>query len=85
MTGTPTNRPDFDAITEADLRAAGSVKWSMFPDTIGAWVAEMDFGLAPAISDAIKSAVDRGVTGYLPAQLATDLSEAASAWYAATW
>jgi cystathionine beta-lyase len=54
----------------------------MFPDTIGAWVAEMDFGLAPAISEAIKTAVDRGVTGYLPTQLATDLSEATAARYA---
>ncbi|WP_308015751.1 aminotransferase class I/II-fold pyridoxal phosphate-dependent enzyme [Microbacterium sp. cx-59] len=76
------NRPDFDAITEADLRAGGSLKWSMFPDAIGAFVAEMDFGLAPAISDAIKASVDRGVTGYLPTQLATDLSQAAADWYA---
>ena len=85
MTGLTSNRPDFDAITAADLRAAGSVKWSMFPDTIGAWVAEMDFGLAPAISDAIKSAVDRGVTGYLPTQLAADLSEATAAWYSESY
>lgn len=76
------NRPDFDAIDEADLRARGSVKWTMFPMTIGAFVAEMDFGLAPAISSALKSAVDRGATGYLPARLAADLSEAAAAWYA---
>ena len=76
------NRPDFDAITEAQLRSGGSVKWSMFPDAIVAFVAEMDFGLAPAISGALKSAVDRGATGYLPAHLAADLSEAAAAWYA---
>ena len=72
----------FDDITEAELRSNGSVKWTMFPDTIGAFVAEMDFGLAPAISGAIKSAVDRGVTGYLPPQLAADLSAATAAWYA---
>lgn len=76
------NRPDFDAITAADLRAAGSMKWSMFPDTIGAFVAEMDFGLAPAISDAIAAATGRGLTGYLPSALATELSQAASDWYA---
>jgi len=48
---------------------------------IGAFVAEMDFGLAPAISGALKSALDRGVTGYLPNQLAADLSEATARWY----
>ncbi|AZS35783.1 Cystathionine beta-lyase [Microbacterium lemovicicum] len=72
---------DFDGITEAELRLNGSVKWTMFPETIGAFVAEMDFGLAPAISGALKSAVDRGVTGYLPPQLAADLSAATAGWY----
>lgn len=74
-------RIDFDAITETELRDAGSVKWTMFPDTIGAFVAEMDFGLAPAISGAIKSAVDRGVTGYLPPQVAAEMSLATATWY----
>lgn len=72
----------FDQITHDDLRAAGSMKWTMFPDTIGAFVAEMDYGLAPAITDAVKAALDLGVTGYLPAKLATDLSEATARWYA---
>jgi len=75
-------RNDFDSISLTQLRDAGSVKWTMFPDMIGAFVAEMDFGLAPAISGALKSALDRGVTGYLPAPLATDLSEATARWYA---
>jgi len=72
----------FDQITHDDLRAAGSMKWTTFPDTIGAFVAEMDYGLAPAITDAVKGALDLGVTGYLPAKLATDLSEATARWYA---
>ncbi|WP_372968893.1 MalY/PatB family protein [Microbacterium sp.] len=72
----------FDQITHDDLRAAGSMKWTTFPDTIGAFVAEMDYGLAPAITDAVKNALDLGVTGYLPAKLATDLSEATARWYA---
>lgn len=54
----------------------------MFPDTIGAFVAEMDFGLAPPINDALTSALDRGVTGYLPTALANGLAAATSAWYA---
>lgn len=72
----------FDRITHDDLRAAGSMKWTTFPGTIGAFVAEMDYGLAPAITDAVKNALDLGVTGYLPAKLATDLSEATARWYA---
>ncbi|MDO8382351.1 MAG: MalY/PatB family protein [Microbacterium sp.] len=73
---------DFDALTEDDLRNAGSVKWTNFPGTIGAWVAEMDFGLAPPIKEALKTALDRGVTGYLPMQLSDDLARATSDWYA---
>lgn len=76
---------EFDALTEAALRDNGSVKWTMFPDAIGAFVAEMDFGLAPAISAAIKTAVDRGLTGYLPTQLADDLSAATSEWYSRSY
>jgi cystathionine beta-lyase len=77
--------PTFDSITEEDLRHAGSVKWTTFPGTIGAFVAEMDFGLAPAIKGALKTALDRGLTGYLPAQLATDLSQATAQWYSETY
>lgn len=72
----------FDAITPADLRAAGSVKWTMFPDTIGAFVAEMDFGVAPAITDAIDESLKAGLTGYLPQHLATALQEATAHRYA---
>lgn len=71
----------FDQITQDDLRNAGSVKWTTFPDTIGAFVAEMDFGLAPAITGAVKDALDLGVTGYLPEHLARSLSEEVSRWY----
>lgn len=73
---------DFDALTEADLRSAGSVKWTYFPGMIGAFVAEMDFGLAPSIKAALKTALDRGLTGYLPTQLADDLAHATADWYA---
>lgn len=71
----------FDLITQDDLRGAGSVKWTTFPDTIGAFVAEMDFGLAPAVSTAVKDALDAGLTGYLPTAAATALSEATAQWY----
>ena len=62
------------------LRRIGSLKWSVFPDAIGAFVAEMDFGVAPVIADAMKAAIDDGLTGYLPAGVAQAMSEAAARW-----
>ncbi len=47
------------------LRRDGGLKWTYHdPDVLPAWVAEMDFGLAPAIADALHDAVDRGLTAY---------------------
>ncbi|MDQ1530740.1 MAG: cysteine-S-conjugate beta-lyase, partial [Microbacteriaceae bacterium] len=46
-----------------ELRAAGSVKWTAHPDALGLFVAEMDFGLAPAVAEALHAAVDGGRTG----------------------
>jgi cystathionine beta-lyase len=41
------------------------LKWTGYePDVLPAWVAEMDFGLAPAVAEALHAAVDRGNTGY---------------------
>ncbi|MFG6476982.1 MalY/PatB family protein [Microbacterium sp. P06] len=73
--------PFFDALSEADLRANGSLKWTMFPDVIGAFVAEMDFGVAPPIRDALTGALDIGLTGYLPSHLSDELAAATAAWY----
>lgn len=72
----------FDTLTENDLRDAGSVKWTTFPDTIGAFVAEMDFGVAPAVKEAVNGALEQGLTGYLPQHLADELAVATAAWYA---
>lgn len=72
----------FDSITEADLRAAGSVKWTAFPDAIGAFVAEMDFGVAPAIREAVAGSLDAGLTGYLPQHLDRALADATAQWCA---
>ncbi|TDE92629.1 aminotransferase class I/II-fold pyridoxal phosphate-dependent enzyme [Occultella glacieicola] len=70
----------FDDLTIESLRGSGSVKWSTFPDRIGAFVAEMDFGTAPAVSAALHEAVDRGVFGYLPGAVLTPMQEACAAW-----
>ncbi|WP_425954982.1 MalY/PatB family protein [Xylanimonas sp. McL0601] len=57
---------ELDSISLDQLRASGSVKWTAFPDAIGAFVAEMDFGTAPAVTRALHDVVDRGLLGYLP-------------------
>lgn len=72
----------FDALTAEQLRAAGSIKWTLFPDTIAAWVAEMDFGTAPVVTEALHAAVDAGAFGYLPPAFATRLGEAFATWSA---
>ena len=70
----------FDAIEVEHLRRIGGLKWSMFPDAVGAFVAEMDFGVAPGISRALHAAVDQGIFGYLPTALSDEMSEATSDW-----
>lgn len=66
----------FDSISLETLRSRGSVKWSGFPGTIGAFIAEMDFGTAPAVTKALTSVVNNAQLGYLPDHLKTTLGEA---------
>ena len=68
------------ALDEAALRASGALKWSAFPDCIGAFVAEMDFGTAPAVEQALHGAIDAGRCGYPTAALARELAEACAGW-----
>ncbi|MGY1682338.1 MalY/PatB family protein [Geodermatophilus sp. SYSU D01176] len=72
----------FDHLTVEDLRAGGSLKWSLYPEAIGSFVAEMDFGTAPAVTAALHAAVDGAVFGYLPPALLQRMSEAYAAWSA---
>ena len=74
--------PAFDALTEDALRASGSLKWTRYGAAIGAWVAEMDLGTAPAVIAALHEAVDRGRLGYLPAETAAEMAQACAAWHA---
>ena len=47
------------------LRRRTSIKWRLFgPDVLPLWVAEMDVDLAPAVAQALRTAVDEGDTGY---------------------
>ena len=52
-------------LTDEEARAALVLKWGEVPaDVLPAWVAEMDYAVAPVVLDAVKAAVERGVTGY---------------------
>lgn len=57
--------------TEAELYDAGTLKWSGVTTddgepTLGAWVAEMDFGTSPAVAQRLVEAVHQGFLGYTP-------------------
>jgi cysteine-S-conjugate beta-lyase len=64
------------------------LKWNYYdPDVLCAWVAEMDFGLAPAVAEALHEAVHFGDTGYpypgleeAAARAATDFWRARFGW-----
>lgn len=66
---------DFDASDEDTAHASGLLKWEM-PGVSGHWVAEMDFGTAPAVEEALVSAIRRGFLGYMPQGLSTWVKEA---------
>lgn len=70
----------FDQITADHLDVPSSRKWSLHPGTIGAWVAEMDFGTAPAVTAALHRALDEGVLGYLAPATAHEMAEATAEW-----
>ncbi len=51
--------------TDDEARRAILCKWGMVDDDVlPAWVAEMDYALAPVIEDALLAAVRVGITGY---------------------
>ena len=63
----------FDHVSIADLRRRRSYKWNAFPsDVLPAFVAEMDFPLAPAVSRALIEAVEDDDCGYaIPSEALT--------------
>ena len=47
------------------LRARGGLKWTYYDENVlASWVAEMDYGIAPAIADALHDAINRGDVAY---------------------
>lgn len=71
---------DFDRITVEQLRAGGGIKWTAWPDCTGAFIAEMDFGTAPAITRALEQVVATARHGYIPNDLLRSLSESCAGW-----
>lgn len=68
----------FDDVSLTDLRRRQSYKWRAFPsDVLPAFVAEMDFPLAPPVAEALMAAVREGDTGYAwpSAELARALTD----------
>lgn len=60
----------FDDVDVARLRRRRTVKWTLYgPDVTAAWVAEMDFDVAPPVRAALLDAVDREDLGYVEADV----------------
>jgi len=72
----------FDDVDVERLRRRRTVKWTLYgPDVLAAWVAEMDFDVAPVVRAALLEAVDREDLGYLAADL-SELTDACAAFLA---
>jgi cystathionine beta-lyase len=70
-----------DRITIDELHRRGSVKWTRGgPGVIGAFVAEMDFGAAPAITEALREVIERAEFGYLSDDAVAELAQACADW-----
>jgi cystathionine beta-lyase len=70
-----------DRTTEDQLRARGSQKWSRGgPGVIGAFVAEMDFGVAPPVEAALLDVIKRADFGYLSDRALAEMADACAAW-----
>jgi cystathionine beta-lyase len=72
----PVEHDPFEHVELERLHQRRTVKWSLYgPEVLAAWVAEMDFDVAPPITAALHRAVDREDFGYVEA----DLSELTTA------
>lgn len=70
-------------LTDEEARRALVLKWGMTePGVIPAWVAEMDYGTADVITDALLEAVVRGQTSYPPYAFGGELGRAYADWSA---
>lgn len=68
-------------VSQARLRARRGVKWSRYPaDVMPAWIADMDFAVAPEINEALRAIVDAEDYGYPPHTINERAAQAFCAW-----
>jgi len=69
-------RRAINALSPADLHRSARIKWRLFgEDVLPAWVADMDFPVAPAVHGAIRGLLDRHDLGYHHVPLSRRLRE----------
>ncbi len=68
-------------LTEGQLRARHGVKWSHYRgDVIPAWIADMDFPVAPEIRAALRAVIDADDFGYTPLAFSERAAKAFCGW-----
>ena len=65
-----------NSITTKKLMDQGQLKWNLYPDCIGAWVAETDYGTSPKIEQTLIHAIKNNLLGYAPNGLIENLKTA---------
>jgi len=73
---------DFESFTPELLRRHPTEKWSR--PGIGAWVAEMDFGVPPAVAEVLRAVVDAGALAYPTDRQLAEARAATTRWLART-
>jgi len=68
---------NFDKMT--DRRNSFSMKWEVEEGELPMWVADMDFETAPAVLDALRRKVDKGIFGYT--MVPDEYRQAVSSWW----
>ena len=77
---------EFDDVSVEGMVERRTLKWGRHgAGVLGAWVAEMDFALAPAIRLALHDAVERGEAGYPLRDIRTGLPAACADWLVNTF
>ena len=71
---------ELDNISIQDLRETGTTKWNREDQAIGAFVAEMDFGVAEPIKQRLHAEVDNQLFAYLPPKYQTELRNSVSSY-----
>ena len=75
--GTDAIRRAIDSLSTAELHRSSGIKWRLFgDDVLPAWVADMDFPVAPPVHRAIQDLIGRHDLGYHHVPLSPRLRDA---------